>query len=331
MKFSEKMKQKAKSKGKSLVLPEATEERTINAARSILDEGIAAGVFLVGKSDEVKAAAEKAGVDISGIQIVEPGNADRMKEFSGEFYELRKHKGISQGDAEAKMREPLNWAAMMVRLGYADGMVAGAENSTANVLRAAMTIIKTRPGTKYASSAFVMSFDDAKWGVDGNVIFSDCATIPDPDAEQLAEIAIAASDSCKTFLEADPVTAMLSFSTKGSASHPNVDKVIEALRMAHEKRPDLQIDGELQLDAAVIEKIGKKKAPDSSVAGHANVLIFPDLQAGNIGYKLAQRFAGADAYGPILQGFAKPVSDLSRGCSIEDIVTTAAITLVQAD
>ena len=331
MKFSEKMKKKAKSMKKSLVLPEATEERTLNAARSILDESIAAEVFLIGKSDEVKSAAEKAGVDISGIEIEEPGNAERMEKFAVEFYELRKHKGISQGDAEAKMREPLNWAAMMVRLGYADGMVAGAENSTANVLRAAMTIIKTRPGTKYASSAFVMSFDDTKWGVDGSVIFSDCATIPDPDAEQLAEIAIAASDSCKTFLEAEPVTAMLSFSTKGSASHPNVDKVIEAFKMAQEKRPDLQIDGELQLDAAVIEKIGSKKAPDSKVAGHANVLIFPDLQAGNIGYKLAQRFAGADAYGPILQGFAKPVSDLSRGCSIEDIVTTAAITLVQAD
>ena len=330
MKFSEKMKKKAQSMGKSLVLPEATEERTLSAARIILDEKIASEVYLVGNADEVKAAASKAGVDISGIAIEVPGNEERLSRFAEEFYELRKHKGISQEDAKTKIVEPLNWGAMMVRLGIADGMVAGAENSTANVLRAAMTIIKTRPGTKYASSAFVMAFDDPKWGVDGNVIFSDGATIPDPDAEQLSEIAIAASDSCKTFLEAEPVTALLSFSTKGSASHPNVDKVVEALKLAKDKRPDLLIDGELQLDAAVIDSVGKKKAPDSEVAGRANVLIFPDLQAGNIGYKLAQRFAGADAYGPILQGFAKPVSDLSRGCSIEDIVTTSAITLVQA-
>lgn len=331
MNFSEKMKQKAQSMGKVLVLPEATEERTLNAARIVMDEKIASKVYLIGKESEVGKAAEKAGVDLSGITIEEPGNAERMDAFSKEYFELRKHKGISEEDARSKVADPLNWAAMMVRLGTADGMVAGAENSTANVLRAAMTIIKTRPGTKYASSAFVMAFDDPKWGVDGNVIFSDGATIPDPDSEQLAEIAIAASDSFKTFLEAEPVTALLSFSTKGSASHPSVDKVVEALKIAQEKRPDLNIDGELQLDAAVMDKIGKKKAPDSEVAGRANVLIFPDLQAGNIGYKLAQRFAGAEAYGPVLQGFAKPVSDLSRGCSIEDIVTTSAITLVQAE
>jgi phosphate acetyltransferase len=330
MNFSEKMKKKAKQMGKRLVLPESTEERTLNAARIIVDEKIASEVVLVGKRGEVNDAAAKAGVDLSGIRIEEPGNAENLARFADEYYALRKHKGLSREEAEKKIVDNLNWGAMMVRRAIVDGMVAGAENSTANVLRAAMTIIKTREGTKYASSAFVMAFADPKWGAEGNVVFSDGATIPDPTAEQLAEIAIAASDSFKTFLETEPVTAFLSFSTKGSASHPNVDKVVQALKIAQEKRPDIMMDGELQLDAAMIESIGKKKAPDSKVAGRANVLIFPDLQAGNIGYKLAQRFAGAEAYGPILQGFAKPVSDLSRGCSVEDIVTTSAITLVQA-
>lgn len=329
MTFSEKMKKKAKSMQKKLVLPEALEPRTLQAARRIVDEGLASEVYLVGKEAEIAKAAEAAGTDLTGVKISTPAESGLLGEFANEFYELRKHKGISEEDAKAKILDPLNWAAMMVRKGVADAMVAGAEHATAAVLRAAMTIIKTKPGTKYASSCFVMALEDSRWGVDGNFIFADCATIPEPTAEQLAEIAIASSDSCKTFLEADPVTAMLSFSTKGSAQHPLVDKVSEALKMAQEKRPDLMIDGELQLDAAIVDKVGAKKAPDSKVAGRANTLIFPDLQAGNIGYKLVQRLAGAEAYGPILQGFAKPVSDLSRGCSVEDIVTTSAITLAQ--
>lgn len=331
MTFSEKMKQKAKTMQKNLVLPESLEPRTLQAARQIVDEGLAAEVYLVGTRAEIAKAAESVGADLTGVKISTPAESDLLDEFANEFFELRKHKGISEEDARAKIVDPLNWGAMMVRKGVADAMVAGAENATAAVLRAAMTIIKTKPGTKYASSCFVMALDDDKWGVDGNFIFADCATIPEPTAEQLAEIAIASSDSCKTFLEADPVTAMLSFSTKGSAKHPLVDKVTEALKMAREKRPDLMIDGELQLDAAIVEKVGAKKAPDSKVAGKANTLIFPDLQAGNIGYKLVQRLAGAEAYGPILQGFAKPVSDLSRGCSVEDIVTTSAITLAQVE
>jgi phosphate acetyltransferase len=329
MKFSEKMKKKAKGLQKKLVLPEGTEERTLKAARQIADENLAAEIFLVGKKSEVEKAAKAAGADISGIQIAVPGDSAYLDDFAKEYYELRKHKGMSEEEAREKIQEPLNWGAMMVRKSVAHAMVAGAENSTGNVLRSAMTIIKTKPGSKYASSCFVMALDDPKWGVDGNIIFADCATIPDPDAEQLAEIAIASSDSCKLFLESEPMTAMLSFSTMGSAEHPNVDKVREALKIARQKRPDLNIDGEMQADAAIIEKVGAKKAPDSTVAGKANVLVFPDLQAGNIGYKLVERLAGAAAYGPMLQGFAKPVSDLSRGCSIDDIVTTSAITLAQ--
>lgn len=331
MAFKELMKDKAKRLQKTLVLPEGTEPRTISAARIIADEGLAASVTLVGRTDDVNAAAAEAGVSLKGIDVVNPADSENIDRYAAEYYELRKKKGISEAEAKEAIVDPLKWGAMMVRLGDADAMVAGAENSTGNVLRAAFTIIKTAPGVKSASSCFVMYMPDSEWGVNGNMIFSDCATIPNPTAEQLSEIAIAASESCKKFLDAEPCTAMLSFSTKGSASHEYVDKVVEATKMAQEKRPDLNIDGELQLDAAIIPAIGDSKAPGSKVAGKANVLVFPDLQAGNIGYKLVQRLAGADAYGPFLQGFAKPVSDLSRGCSVDDIVTTSAVTMAQSE
>ena len=330
MTFAISMKEKAKKAQKTLVLPEGCEERTIKAARIIVDEALAKAVMLVGSTEQVTKAASDLAVSLDGITIVDPAASDRHQAYADEYHNLRKHKGLTPEEAFEAIADPLRWAAMMVRLGDADAMVAGAENTTAAVLVAAFTIIKTKPGIQSASSCFVMATDKTEYGANGSFIFSDCATIPNPTCDQLAEIALASADSCRTFLGVEPKVAMLSYSTKGSAQGEMVDKVIDATRLIREKDPSLAVDGELQLDAAIVGSVAESKAPGSAVAGSANTLIFPDLQSGNIGYKLVQRLAGAEAYGPILQGFAKPVSDLSRGCSIDDIVITSAITLAQS-
>jgi len=325
------MKAKAVKLAKRLVLPEGTEPRTLKAASLILEQRIARSVTLLGNVEAIKAAAKQNDVDLKGLTLLNPSSSDNRQKYADEYYELRKAKGMTPDQAYADIIDPLRWGAMMTRLKDADAMVAGAQSTTADVLRASFTIIKTRAGIKSASSCFVMATPAAKYGADGSFIFSDCATIPNPTAEQLAEIAELSALSCKTFLGVEPVVAMLSYSTKGSAKGELVDKVIQATELVKAKCPELRVDGELQADAAMVASVGAQKAPGSTVAGKANTLIFPDLQAGNIGYKLVQRLAGAQAYGPILQGFARPVSDLSRGCSVEDIVVTAAVTLAQSE
>ena len=326
----EKIKAKARADVKHIVLPEGTEPRTVQASAKILKEGVAR-VTLLGNPDEVRKVAAETGTDLTGVAIIDPATSEKSAAYADLLYELRKAKGMTPEQAtELVTKNPLYYGAVMLKAGDADGMVAGAINSTGNVLRPALQIIKTAPGIKVVSSCFIMERPDPPWGDDGVMIFGDCAVIPNPTAEELAAIAIASAASGKQLVDIDPRVAMLSFSTKGSAKHDNVTKVQEATKMAHELAPELQLDGELQADAALVESVGQLKSPGSTVAGHANVLVFPDLQAGNIGYKLVQRLAGAEAIGPIIQGLAKPVSDLSRGCSVDDIVSVVSITAVKA-
>ena len=326
----EKIKAKARADVKHIVLPEGTEPRTVQASAKILKEGVAR-VTLLGNPDEVRKVAAETGTDLTGVAIIDPATSEKRAAYADLLYELRKAKGMTPEQAtELVTKNPLYYGAVMLKAGDADGMVAGAINSTGNVLRPALQIIKTAPGIKVVSSCFIMELPDPKWGDNGVMIFGDCAVIPNPTAEELAAIAIASAASGKQLVDINPRVAMLSFSTKGSAKHDNVTKVQEATKLAHELAPDLQLDGELQADAALVESVGQLKSPGSTVAGHANVLVFPDLQAGNIGYKLVQRLAGAVAIGPIIQGLAKPVSDLSRGCSVDDIVSVVSITAVKA-
>ena len=325
MDFVKKMKAKAAAMQKRLVFPEGTEIRTIKAARILVDEKLASSVSLLGKTELIKKAAE--GINLDGIHVIDPEEQSNFNEYANEYYEMRKHKGMTEDQAKTDMKNTLRWGAMMLRKGEADAFVAGAENTTGDVLRAGLAIIGTVPGLKTASSCFVMAGLDSQWGADGSLIFADCAVIPDPTAEQLADIAQSAAQSCREFLNAEPVVALLSFSTKGSAKHDFVAKVQGAAEILKSRNVDFIFDGELQADAALVPSVTEKKAPGSPVTGKVNTLVFPDLGSGNIGYKLVQRLAKAEAFGPFLQGFAKPISDLSRGASVDDIVTTAAVTL----
>ncbi len=329
MDLIQKFKEKAKKIPKTIVLPEGEEERTIKASGIILKEQLA-NLVLLGNIENIKKKAEQYGVDISKAKLINPKESDLLDKYSEEFYNLRKAKGITQEEARKTIQDTVYFGTMMVHLGDADGLVSGAEHSTANTIRPALQIIKTKPGTSIVSSAFIMIVPNCNLGENGLFVFADCAVNPDPTAEQLAEIAISTANTAKILCDIEPRVALLSFSTKGSAQHPLVEKVQKATQICKEKAPDLLIDGELQADAALITKVGEKKAPGSPVAGKANTLIFPDLQSGNIGYKLVQRLAGAEAIGPFLQGMNKPVNDLSRGCSIDDIVNVVTVTAVQA-
>jgi len=329
MSFIDRIIEKAKSNKKTIVLPESFEERNLKATEIILKNNIA-NIILIGDQNEIEKQAKTYGVDVSNAIFINPEDYERYDEFVETFYELRKSKGVTIEQARRYMKDPMYFGVMLVYKDIADGMVSGAIHSTADTLRPALQILKTAPGIKLVSSFFLMVVPDCKYGENGIFIYSDAGLNPNPNAEELADIAISSAKSFEALVGKQPKVAMLSYSTKGSAKSDMVDKVVEATNIAKQKAPNLLIDGELQADAALVPSVAKLKAPNSEVAGQANVLIFPDLDAGNIAYKLTERLAKAEAYGPITQGIAKPVNDLSRGCKAEDIVGVVAITAVQA-
>ncbi len=327
--FMENVFDRARANKQTIVLAEGHDARVVNAAAASIEKGIA-NIVILGNEEKVREIAQAEGADISAATIVDPEKSEHFDEFVATFYEMRKEKGVTEEKAREMMKDPLYFGTMLVKKDIANGMVAGAVNSTPNVLRPALQILKTAPGTKLVSAFFVMCSPDTSLGSDGNFIFADSGLNIDPNADEVSEIAISSAKSFEALIGDEPRVAMLSFSTYGSAKHALADKMIEATRLVKEKAPELKADGEMQLDAAIIEEIGQSKAPGSAVAGKANILVFPDLNAGNIGYKLTQRFGRAEAYGPLLQGIAKPVNDLSRGCTAEDITGVVAITCVQA-
>ena len=318
--FLNRMKAAAKADKKTIVLPEGEDQRTIDAAKQIVAEDLANLVIL----------GDPAEIDVDGVTVIDPATAEKRQAYADALYELRKAKGMTPEQAYEQVADATYFGTMMIKWGDADGLVSGACHSTANTLRPALQILKTAPGTKLVSSFFIMCTPATEYGEGGTLLFADCGLNIAPDAEQLSEIAISSAITWKSLMSDEPVVAMLSYSTMGSAGGDTAEKVQEATRLAKEKAPELALDGDLQLDAALEASVGLLKAPDSKVPGNANILVFPDLAAGNIGYKLVQRFAKAEAYGPVLQGIARPVNDLSRGCSAEDIVGVVAITAVQA-
>lgn len=329
MSFINDIKRRAKQDIKTIILPESNDLRVIKATEQVLKERYS-DIILIGNKEEIKKIAQENNIDISKAKIVDPLKSDKFSEYAEKFYELRKAKGMTLDKAKEIMKDNVYFGMMMVKQGDGDGLVSGACHSTADTLRPALQILKTKPGTKLVSAFFFMVVPNCEYGENGAFVFGDCGLNEYPDPEALSEIAISSSKSFKQLVGKEPKVAMLSYSSYGSAHSPLTDKVVEATKLLKEKMPDLIADGELQLDAAIIPEIAASKAPGSPLKGEANTLIFPDLDAGNIGYKLVQRFAKAEAYGPLCQGIARPVNDLSRGCSAEDIAGVVAITAVQA-
>lgn len=321
---------RAKKIDKHIVLPEGADARIVAAAAKITQEGLAK-ITVLGDEATIQKHAADQGVSLDGIRIIDPVSGEKKQAYAEKLCELRKSKGMTMEQALSIIEEPMYYGTMMLKEGDADGLVGGALCTTADTIRPGLQIIKAAPGVSTISSYFVMEVPKKEFGKDGVLIFADCGMVIDPNEEQLADIAIASAQTARSLLGIEPCVAMLSFSTKGSAKHEMADKMINATKIAQKNAPDLLIDGELQGDAALIPAIAASKAPDSNVAGKANILIFPDINAGNIAYKLVQRLGGADAIGPLCQGFAKPINDLSRGCSIQDIVDATAMTVLQAD
>lgn len=329
MKFIEQIKQRAKKDIKTIILPEAEDKRVLEAASKVAKEGFA-NIILLGNKEQIEKDSSKYNLDLSKIEIIDVNSSDKKQDYANKLYELRKAKGLTLDEAEKLIEEPIYFGMMMLKNNEADGLVSGAAHSTANTLRPALQILKTAPNTKLVSAFFIMCVPNCEYGEHGNFVYGDCGLNQNPTADELSEIAISSAKSFEVLVQSEPKVAMLSYSTYGSAKSELTEKVIEATKLVKEKSPNLLVDGELQVDAAIIPEIAKSKAPGSPIKGNANVLIFPDLDAGNIGYKLTQRLAKAEAYGPLCQGIAKPVNDLSRGCSAEDIVGVVAITSVQA-